>query len=382
MTPVFPADEYDRRLAALRATLKAQELDAVVVHTPENICYLSGHATPGYYTYQCLVVTAGGDAAVLTRQTETVNARATTHLDRIVGFADSADPVQATADLLAELAPGATAVGLETRSWFLPPESYGRLSGLLESAGARVRPIDAALAAARLVKSPAEIEQIRAAARSTNAGMLAAAEAAVPGVSERTVAAAAFQGMIASGSEYFGMEPFVASGPRAGTIHASWSDRVIGENEPVLLEMSATVGRYNAPLMHTVWTGELTGEAAEMAVACAAARDAALAHVVPGGSPAEAHAACRAAIAEAGLAHTYRKRSGYSVGIGFAPDWGEGHLLSLGETEEKRFARDMVVHVVPTLRIEGMAGIGLSATVLITEDGHEVLTSCPVGPGR
>ncbi|MFE7030895.1 M24 family metallopeptidase [Streptomyces sp. NPDC057621] len=382
MTPVFPADEYDRRLAALRATLKAQELDAVVVHTPENICYLSGHATPGYYTYQCLVVTAGGDVAVLTRQTETVNARATTHLERIVGFADSADPVQATADLLAELAPGATAVGLETRSWFLPPESYGRLSGLLESAGARVRPIDAALAAARLVKSPAEIEQIRAAARSTDAGMLAAAEAAVPGASERTVAAAAFQGMIASGSEYFGMEPFVASGPRAGTIHASWSDRVIGENEPVLLEMSATVGRYNAPLMHTVWTGELTGEAAEMAVACAAARDAALAHVVPGGSPAEAHAACRAAIAEAGLAHTYRKRSGYSVGIGFAPDWGEGHLLSLGETEEKRFARDMVVHVVPTLRIEGMAGIGLSATVLITEDGHEVLTSCPVGPGR
>ncbi|MEV7439523.1 M24 family metallopeptidase [Streptomyces griseoviridis] len=98
--------------------------------------------------------------------------------------------------------------------------------------------------------------------------------------------------------------------------------------------------------------------------------------------PAEAHAACKAAIADAGLAHTYRKRSGYSVGIAFAPDWGEGHLLSLGETEEKRFAANMVVHVVPTLRIAGTAGIGLSATVLITDDGHEVLTSCPVGPRR
>ncbi|MGW4732188.1 M24 family metallopeptidase [Streptomyces shenzhenensis] len=382
MPPVFPADEYDRRLAALCATLKSEELDAVVVHTPENVCYLSGHATPGYYTYQCLIVTAGGEVAVLTRQTETVNARETTHLDRIEGFADSADPLRATADLLAELAPGATAVGLETRSWFLPPESYDRLSGLLAAGGARVRSIDGALAAARLVKSPAEIEQIRAAARSTNAGMLAAAEAAVPGASERTVAAAAFQGMIASGSEYFGMEPFVASGPRAGTIHASWSDRVIGANEAVLLEMSATVGRYNAPLMHTVWTGSLTGEAAEMAVACAAARDAALAHVRPGGSPAQAHAACKAAIADAGLAHTYRKRSGYSVGIAFAPDWGEGHLLSLGETEEKPFAANMVVHVVPTLRIAGTAGIGLSATVLVTDDGHEMLTSCPVGPQR
>ncbi|GAA3739979.1 Xaa-Pro peptidase family protein [Streptomyces tremellae] len=382
MPPVFPAAEYDRRLTALRATLKAQELDAVVVHTPENVCYLSGHATPGYYTYQCLIVTAGGDAAVLTRQTETVNARETTHLERVEGFADSADPILATVDLLAELAPGAAAVGLETRSWFLPPQSYEQLGGLLAGAGAQVRPIDGALAAARLVKSPAEIEQIRAAARSTNAGMLAAAEAAVPGAREREVAAAAFRGMIESGSEYFGMEPFVASGPRAGTIHASWSDRVIGANEAVLLEMSSTVGRYNAPLMHTVWSGELTGEAAEMAVACAAARDAALAHVRPGGSPSEAHAACKQAIADAGLAHTYRKRSGYSVGIAFAPDWGEGHLLSLGETEEKSFAAGMVVHVVPTLRVAGAAGIGLSATVLVTEDGHEVLTSCPVGPQR
>ncbi|MER7973962.1 Xaa-Pro peptidase family protein, partial [Streptomyces sp. NPDC096080] len=282
MPPVFPAAEYDRRLAALRATLLSEELDAVVVHTPENVCYLSGHATPGYYTYQCLIVTADGEAAVLSRQTETVNARETTHLDRVEGFADSADPLAATVELLRRLAPGATAVGVETRSWFLPPESYERLTGLLAAGGARVRPIDGALAAARLIKSPAEIEQIRAAARSTDAGMLAAAEAAVPGASERAVAAAAFQGMIASGSEYFGMEPFVASGPRAGTIHASWSDRVIGPDEAVLLEMSATVGRYNAPLMHTVWTGTLRGEAAEMAVACAAARDAALAHVRPG----------------------------------------------------------------------------------------------------
>ncbi|WP_157121443.1 M24 family metallopeptidase, partial [Nocardia miyunensis] len=101
-----------------------------------------------------------------------------------------------------------------------------------------------------------------------------------------------------------------------------------------------------------------------------------------GGSPAAAHAACKAAIAEAGLAHTYRKRSGYSVGIAFAPDWGEGHLLSLGENEVKLFEAGMVVHVVPTLRIGGVAGIGLSATVLLTETGHEVLTSCEIGPQR
>ncbi|MFE4057787.1 M24 family metallopeptidase, partial [Streptomyces sp. NPDC059096] len=138
----------------------------------------------------------------------------------------------------------------------------------------------------------------------------------------------------------------------------------------------------NAPHSHTVGPGPLRGAASAGDPAGAAPWSAALAEVVPGGSPAAAHAACKAAIADAGLAHTYRKRSGYSVGIAFAPDWGEGHLLSLGENEQRLFAPGMVVHVVPTLRLRDTAGIGFSATVLITENGHEVLTSCDTEPGR
>ncbi|WP_395474694.1 M24 family metallopeptidase [Saccharopolyspora spinosa] len=358
MSPVFDETEYARRLDTFRATLKAAGLDAAVVHTPENVCYLSGHATPGYYTYQCLIVTADGEAALLMRQTETENAHATTYFSKVVGFADSSDPVAETVRLLAELAPSARAVGVEERSWFLPPEPFHRLTDGIRKAGATTAAIDGAIAAARLIKSPAEIEQIRGAAAATNAGIAAAARAAVPGATERSVAATAFASLVEAGSEYFGMEPFVASGPRAGTIHASWTDRRIERDEAVLLEMSATYGRYNAPLMHTVWTGKLTGDAARMAVACDAARAAALTEVRPGGSPAAAHAACKAAIADAGLAHTYRKRSGYSVGIAFAPDWGEGHLLSLGENEQKTFQPNQVIHVVPTLRIAGVAASG------------------------
>ena len=35
----------------------------------------------------------------------------------------------------------------------------------------------------------------------------------------------------------------------------------------------------------------------------------------------------------------------------------------------------MVIHVVPTLRLEGVGGIGYSATVLVTNSGYEILTS-------
>ncbi|WP_020574513.1 M24 family metallopeptidase [Actinopolymorpha alba] len=381
MSPAFPAEEFGSRVDRLQAVLRQEGVDVAVVHTPENVCYLSGHATPGYYTYQCLVVPATGEPAVLTRETETVNARATTHLQQIHGYPDALDPLGATVDLVRELVPDARIVGLEENSWFLPPVAHARLAAQLGGVK-HDKPfaLDGVLAELRVLKSDTEIAKIRAAATVTNAGMLAAVEAVQVGARERDIAAAAFAGLVSYGSEYFGMEPFVASGPRSGTIHASWTDRVVARDEPVLLEMAASRDRYHAPLMHTVWHGRLTGDLARMAEACAAARQATVEMVRPGATPAQAHETCRRVIGDHGMLHTYRKRSGYSVGIAFAPDWGEGHLLSLKETEHREFQPRMVVHVVPTLRLEGVGGIGFSATVLVTEQGNEILTTCPVGP--
>lgn len=381
MAPTFPEAEYAERLNRFRAALTAHDIEIAVVTAPENICYLVGHETAGYYTYQCLIVPAEGDPVLLTRETETVNGRETTYLTDIVGYPDVDDPLEKTIALVRAKSATAKVVGLEARSWFLPPEQYKALSAGLEPAA--IRTIDDLVAELRLIKSPAEVNRLRQAAAITNAGVRAGALAAVPGARERDVAAVAFAEMISQGSEYVGMEPFVASGPRAGTIHASWSDRVIQEGEGVLLEMAAASGRYHAPLMYSVASGELTGDSARMAVACQAARNATIAMVKPGSTPAEAHLACRATIDEHGLLHTYRKRSGYSVGIAFAPDWGEGHILSLKETEHRPFEPGMVVHVVPTLRLAGVAGQGFSATVLVTETGNEILTACDVvNPGN
>jgi len=380
MTRVFSHSEFTSRLERFQLTLQEIGVDVAVVNTPENICYLVGHETPGYYTYQCLIVPASGQPTLLTRETETVNGRDTTYLENIVGYPDVDDPIQRTAQLVKSIAPSASVVGLEAKSWFLVPEHFEALSAAFEPS--TIRRIDDNIVQLRLVKSEAEIAQIRLAARITNAGLRAGALAAVPGVRERDVAAIAFAEMIRQGSEYVGMEPFVASGPRAGTIHASWTDRVIQVGEGVLLEMSGTKGRYNAPLMHTVWSGQLTSDSARMAEACVAAREATVALVRPGNTPAQAHLQCRATVEEFGLSHTYRKRSGYSVGLAFAPDWGEGHILSLKETDHREFQPGMVVHVVPTLRLAGVAGQGFSATLLVTENGNEILTQCDVAnPG-
>ena len=48
----FGLDEYRQRLANVRQQMATREIDTLLVNTPENIFYLSGHRTPGYYVYQ------------------------------------------------------------------------------------------------------------------------------------------------------------------------------------------------------------------------------------------------------------------------------------------------------------------------------------------
>lgn len=374
--PTFEPAEFDNRISRLQRSLADDDVDVAVITTPENICYLVGHETPGYYTYQSLLVPRNAPPVLLARETEVVNGRQSTWLRNIAGYRDVDDPILETAKLVADLVGESGTVGLEERSWFLTPWQHRLLSEQL--APRKITATDETFAELRLIKSTAEIEKLRRSATITNAAVHAAALAARPGSRERDVAAIAFSTMIGEGSEYVGMEPFVASGPRAGTIHASWTDRIIEPAEGILLELAASHARYHAPLMHTVWTGALKGLPARMATACQEARDETIAMVRPGNTPAQAHARCREVIDDHGLLDTYRKRSGYSVGLAFAPDWGEGHILSLKETEHRPFEAGMVVHVVPTLRQTDAAGFGFSGTVLVTETGPEVLTSCDI----
>jgi Xaa-Pro dipeptidase len=86
------------------------------------------------------------------------------------------------------------------------------------------------------------------------------------------------------------------------------------------------------------------------------------------------HAACQQALADAGWGGYHRHRTGYSIGIGFPPDWGEGHIKSLAADDPEPLEAGMVFHVIPSLPVPDVAGIALGETVLVTEHGGESLT--------
>ncbi|WP_141703064.1 M24 family metallopeptidase, partial [Cereibacter johrii] len=97
----------------------------------------------------------------------------------------------------------------------------------------------------------------------------------------------------------------------------------------------------------------------------------------PGAPCAAPHEAAQAVIDAAGYTAAFRKRIGYSMGAAFAPDWGEGAILSLFTGVDRPLEPGMVFHLPATLRSYGDYTVGASETVIVTETGIEVLSNLP-----
>ena len=225
----------------------------------------------------------------------------------------------------------------------------------------------------RLVKSPAEIALMRAAALTTEAGMRAGIDAVGAGVNENEVAAEIQAAMTRAGSHYPAIHPFIASGGRGAIGHATWEDRVIEPGDAVFLEVGGCRWRYHTAMMRTVIVGEAPKAVRDAETVVRDAMQACLDAIRPGAIAQDIDRLARRVIAEGTGQAVQAARSGYSIGIAFAPDWGEGHIMSLLEGETRPLQENMTFHLIPWVQVPGMAGVGLSETVRVTAGGCETL---------
>ncbi len=369
----FPLDEYEARLAAVRRRLAARELDAMLVSTPENVCYLSGFETAGHFAFVGLLVPLEGEPACVARALECPGVAALTALERIVPYADGDDPMRAVADLVCAAGLGGRRVGFERSCWFFTAAQQDRLF----AATADVDWRDASLLVEqeRVVKSAREIALMQSAAASASAGMLAGIAAAGAGVSEDEVAAQMHVALIRAGSEWPAIAPFVAAGERGAIGHATWSGRTLLRGDLLFLELAGCRRRYHAALLRTIFVGEAGPRAREAFAVVQEAYDAAVATVRPGVSAGAVDERARAVIAGSQFAGAQASRSGYSIGIAMSPDWGEGHILSLRLGEARMLEPNMTFHLLPWVQLPGEGGVGCSETIRVTQSGCASLTS-------
>lgn len=367
---VFPMVEYHRRLNDLRRRMAQQDVDLLLTTTPENMTYLSGFETLGYFRFNALLIPLENDPVGFPRQLEDSGMEALTWIETRTPYQDHDDPMEKLAQLLHQMPE--TRIGYEKESWFFtaaqqeqlmalcPKKTFIDCSGMVEEG--------------RVIKSEAELVWMRQAARASETGMRAGIDAIQAGATENDVAAAMYYALIKAGSEWPAIAPFVASGYRGAIGHATWAGRTLQPNEIVMLELSGALKRYHAPLMRSIFLGTPPPEIREAERRVLEAFDATVDAIKPGVPAGDVDAVARA-ILSGGAGSTQASRTAYSVGIALSPDWGEGHIISMQQGETRLLRENMTFHLLPWIQVPGKGGLSISETIRVTADGCEFLTS-------
>jgi Xaa-Pro aminopeptidase len=241
---------------------------------------------------------------------------------------------------------------------------------------ARLLPAGEILPVVKTRKSEAEIAYLREAGRLSTLGMEAALHACHAGSTDNDVAAAAYAAMVRGGSEFMCIEPIVTVGERAGIPHTSFRRNRLAAGDAVFIEVGACVRRYSAPLMRTAVLAPAPNALREATAACRDSLDMLLQHLCPGVAAREAATLARRAWQPLCDQLIWHGIYGYSVGLGFPPDWNDAPLL-ITEESDALLQPGMCFHVTTSLRQSAQFGVALSETVLITSTGNDVLTGTP-----
>ncbi|HSG89761.1 MAG TPA: Xaa-Pro peptidase family protein [Pseudomonadales bacterium] len=372
----FTVMEYRRRWQLVLANMAAAGLDAMLVRAPENITWLTGYETPGYYKYHCLIVAPGMDPVLILRRFECLNVAEYSWVTQIVPVDDWETPPTVTAKVLRELSLTSGRVGIEKRGWFYTVEEHEQLNEALPD----VSLVDAGRVVwdGRVIKSDEEIAVMQRSAVIVDRAMQAGYDLAAPGVSDDVINAEVHRVIFEAGGEYMSLPPFILSGERTCLPHQTARSDILGENDLLFMEISATKFRYCTALMRTLFTGEPSDRQRRVAEACIAAVNTAMETIRPGVTAEEVDIRARAEVEKAGFGEYFRHRLGYSIGVNYPPDWGEGEILSLCRGEQRPLEEGMTFHMVPLCLVYRQFGIGYSETVRVTATGCERFSALPL----
>jgi Xaa-Pro dipeptidase len=198
----------------------------------------------------------------------------------------------------------------------------------------------------RAVKSEQEIFYMKRAGVLVQQAMENVLHTIKPGMRECDAMATAYEQAIRGTPEFCGgvpSEPAIARGEKAISAQTMYSEDVFKKQEVANLELVASHRHYHAALARTVFLGQPTPDFLRMSGVVLHAFDAALDAMRPGETCENVEAAWKKIINSAG----YEKdsRIGYSIGMGFPPDWGE-NSASLQPGDKTVLMENMTFHLV------------------------------------
>lgn len=218
----------------------------------------------------------------------------------------------------------------------------------------------------RAVKTPDEIEKIIAALRVTEAGLRAAFDAFRVGVTEREIQRVFNRTVVDLGAKPgFTLVRF-GKGLALGQIPAG--DRALEPGDFAFFDVGVNLNGYKSDIGRLVFFGEPDPAIVELATASKAGQQAAIDLMRPGVVAKDVFHTAVQAVIDAGIPTYKRQHVGHGIGVEYYD------LPVLTPDSETVLEAGMIFEVeTPYYRL-GVGGAFIEDTVLITEDGAEIVT--------
>ncbi len=350
--------EIDQRRRTLSARLPELKIDALLISSPANVRYLTGYAGSNG-----ILLLSKGEAHFFTDPRYALEATQ-----------------QITCKVHVEKKPLLTAAGAVIKrkrlrkigfesSW-LRYEDYSKVKEELPL-GSLLHPIGRVIEDQRMIKSASELDLIRGSVATNSQAYAKTINRVHAGAREMDIAAELEYQMRALGAEKAAFDTIVAAGPRTALPHAHPTGHRLGENELLLIDMGASQEGYASDMTRVAHTGTPPKRILKLYKAVLEAQLAAVASVRAGVTTGEVDAAARNVLKRHELDRAFVHSTGHGLGL-------EIHEPPrIARKDKTKLQVGMAITIEPGAYIDGLGGIRIEDTVLVTEHGCEVLTRTP-----
>jgi len=377
--------EYQARAAKLLAEIQAQGLSGAVLFDSHYILYYTGFAFIPTERPIAFVMNTKGERGLFVPRLETEHARANAMIDKVVHYLEypyKPHPMETFKGLLKEMGiSGKIGADHDGYPWIL---GY-RGPSLTEMTGTPPPPLAAFIEDQMMIKSEAEVNLIRESVKWGHLAHTLLQRYTKVGATESEVSGRASLDasltMLDTIGPIYRAQSFFSSGAEAGyrgqigrnsaIPHALANNITFQPGDVLVTGAGAPVWGYNSELERTMIIGPATDRQKTFFDHMVALQDIAFDALEPGAPCSQVDQAVRAYYEQHNLWDYWKHHVGHAIGLRYH----EAPFLDLGDSTP--MLPGMVFTIEPGLYHPELGGFRHSDTVLITQDGIEILTYYP-----
>jgi Xaa-Pro aminopeptidase len=347
------------RLGKLRSRLASKGLDALIVSQAENRRYLSGFT--------------GSAGFLLISQQKAILATDFRYVEQAQAQAPGFEVVQIQGEI-AKWFPTlaskleAQKLGFEGKS--ISFSIYKELTDALSDVKTKISltSTDGLVESLRAMKDKEELGLEEKAAALTDAALEYIIPRIKPDASEKEIAWEIESFLRRNGSESVPFELIVASGPNSAMPHARPTDRAIRQDEPVVIDIGATIEGYTSDITRTICLGNGDSMFNKVYDIVLGAQLTAMATLQVGMTGEQADCLARTVIEQAGYKDAFGHGLGHGVGLATHEE------PRLGANSTDILSEGMVFTVEPGIYVSGWGGVRIEDMVVLEQGKVRPLT--------